>query len=466
MKKQLALVLAGITLLGVGTIAVSANALQSENPWTVIGDGYYSPVLTDGSAPVLIRRIVDSDYLAFQTMLMTSDAPKDIDAAEAAAADPDIILPDNMLSDGTLLNAEIYQHQKEFMDSLSSTMVWTGSTESGYSDEDGSRQTINVRFTDGTDASVLVEQVTTNSGTVFVPSSADNLAADVLITPDGSKAIAYTERGMWLTSMNARGSSAMLPETYDGKTYDELAEESCEAWGVNYALWCGQATSSPDSNTIAYVSNKNSLDGLSVFTYNFSTGEERLLANDSGFYYLVIDWVDDNNLLCYKIKDDKKETVLINTSGTESTLNFDVANPSVISCKDGLVAYTHASEADAIYVGKFNGTSLDTIFSNQFDGTLRIRPGINAFSPDGSQLAIIYVPTDSPNDRMAKVFDLVEQVEQEISAVKTRSATNTCILEISWIDNSTLLTVVEDEHEDFSNYTTWSYALNGGETHA
>ena len=195
--------------------------------------------------------------------------------------------------------------------------------------------------------------------------------------------------------------------------------------------------------------------------------EERLIGTP-GCYYLIIDWLDSDNILCYKLCDnDSKETVVVNVDGTESPLNFEISNPSIIYCMDGLIAYSPAGEENAVYVGHFNGADIEPVFSSQLDGTLRIRPGVNPFSPDGSQLAVIYVPYGDPDNRLVKIFNLTEQTSQEIDAIKTRAAINTCVLEVSWIDDFSLLTVVvQDENDGLSTYTTWSYALNGGKDNA
>lgn len=464
MKRQVALALAGVTLLSVCAVGVTANATRADNPWTLIDNGYYSPVSISGEAPVLIRRIVDSDLIQQQTMLIDLDTPKDTEAAEAAIQDPDVILPDNMLPDGTLLNADLYQRRDELLMGLSTKMVLTD-TNTGYTNETGSKQALTVRFADNSSSNVGVERVDINGKMVLVPQTLDNASADVVITPDGSKAIAYTERDMWLTSATTRGSSSVLPQTYNGKSYNDLADESFETLGANYALWCGQVTASPDSKKVAYVANKDDLNGLSVFTYDFETNQEKLLVGAPGSYYLIVDWLDSQNILCYKLdENDSKETVVVNVDGTESNLNFEVRNPSIIYCMNGLIAYSSAGEEDSIYVGQFNGADVEPVFSSQLNGTLRIRPGVNPFSPDGTQLAIIYVPDNEPENRLAKVFDLTEQTSHEIAAAKSRSAINTCVLEVSWIDDSSLLTVtVQDENDGQSNYATWSYALNGGD---
>ena len=309
---------------------------------------------------------------------------------------------------------------------------------------------------------VGVERVAVNGKTVLVPQTLDNATTDVVITPDGSKAIAYTDRGMWLSTTMRSSSENVLPEYFNGKNYEDLADESYEQYGANYALWCGQVMPNPDSNKVAYVSNKDDLNGLSIFVYDFEAEKERFVAGEPGCYYLIVGWVDSENILCYKVKGDYKETVLVSVDGVESNLRFEVDNPFIIACYNGKVAYSPSGEENAVYVGHFENGNLTTVFSSQLDGTLRERPGINAFSPDGTQLAVIYVPEDAPYDRLVKIFDFTNQSEQEVSAVKTRSMNNTGILEVSWIDDSSLLTViVQDEHDGSSTYTTWDYTVKG-----
>lgn len=466
MRKYASVLLASLVLVATCALGVAAVADEMNNPWTLIGEGYYSPVAIEGENPVLIRRITDSDFNSIQAMLIDNAVGKDEAAAEAAAHDPDVVLPDNMLPDGTLLDAELFQRQGELLAGLVTKKI-VADAGSNYIDVSGNLQTMNIRFADNTVGRVDIEKVNVDNKIVLVPQTLDNTATDIVVTPDGLKAIAYTEKDMWLSTTTQSSSRSVLPEYFNGKNFNDLVTESYEQYGANYALWCGQVMPNPDSNIVAYVSNKDNLNGLSIFTYDLNAEQEKFVIGEPSSYYLIIGWVDNHNILCYKVEEDHKETVLVNINGTENALKFEVENPSIISCYDGKIAYSPAGEENAVYVGSYEDGYLNTVFSSQLDGTLRERPGINAFSPDGTQLAVIYVPDNAPNDRLVKVFDLTDQSEQEVSAMRTRSMNNASILEVSWIDDSSLLTVVvQDEHDGSSTYTTWDYTIRGGQDNA
>ena len=64
------------------------------------------------------------------------------------------------------------------------------------------------------------------------------------------------------------------------------------------------------------------MGGYSVFLYDMDAGTERLVRPGNGYFYLIAGWVDEDNILCYKTKDDTRTFVVVGTDGSETPLRF------------------------------------------------------------------------------------------------------------------------------------------------
>ena len=115
MKKRFYSVITAVLLVCIFCFTVYANANKTSNQWTLIDDGYYSGISINNKTSVLLRNVTNEDVLAIQSHLIDTTIPADKVSAERAVNDPDAILPDNMLPDGTFLKEnwiDVYDNLK------------------------------------------------------------------------------------------------------------------------------------------------------------------------------------------------------------------------------------------------------------------------------------------------------------------------------------------------------------------
>lgn len=460
MKKRLYSLMIAILLISVFCFTVYANANKTAKSWEFIDDGYYSGISINNKTSVLLRNFTNEDLLAIQSQLIDTTIPADKVSAERSVNDPDAILPDNMLPDGTFLKENWIELQNELISKYKKIIT---NSDTGEFIDITKKQRLNSFLTLDADvfSGVNVQAVTIDTATVLVPYINYGSSTNTVLTPDGKNLIAFNEQGMWIVSADSPSEKMATKKTFNGETYDTLSKKSIDRYDKNIVFWCGQVEPSPDCEKVAFVSNKNDLTGYSIFLYDLGTSKEILLRSEPGYYYLIVDWIDKDNILCYKIKGQERTFVAINLDGNEIELNFEISDEQIIASKDGMIAYTNSAN-DTVYVGKFENTStLSTIHKYKLNGTLRVRDGVNVFSPDNSKLALVYVPDGNRYEREVKIFDLSNGSTQNV-AFPEKKGEIAAVLEVSWIDNNTLLTVVISGLDESESFTTWRYSVIGG----
>ena len=449
----------------VATVAVTAAlglsayaAAGQDTTWAKIGEGYYTGMPAAGQTVVLQRALTDKDYEEIQEQMVDTARAPDLISAEKAKNDPDIVLPDNMLPDGRFLKENWMELERQLVEERQNVLV---------KDQDGAYQTgasqagkkASVTLDAKAALSLQTEQIKVGNETVLLPKAAAGSMLASAAMPDGKNVVAYSEQEMWIVSGQEKTAKLAVPNTYQGKSYDALVEESFNKYEENAVLWCGQVTPAPDSKKIAYAANKNDLDGgYSVFLYDMDAGTEQLVRPGNGYFYLIAGWVDEDNILCYKIKDDTRTFVVVGTDGSETPLRFAAPDAQLIATKAGLIAYTNAAN-DTVYVGRYQGTEdLAAVYQGSVGGSLRLRTDVNEFNADATKLALVYVPDEGPYKREVKVFDLTESGEKKVSLPRSAKGARNNVLEVSWTNDGGLLVVAEaTDGAGAPSYSTWQY---------
>lgn len=442
----------GITGSALAYQDIRSKAIQEE--WTYIDDNYYSLVNVD-STHLLIKRIQNRDIQEIEEKLIDNNRTQDVVSARTLMTDPYAVGPDNMLPDGSFLvenwedlQLELYNAKHE----IKRLSIRDNTTPTLSSVNELSRFALPV-FADGVD----LRHVITENSSVYVPSNFDDVSTAFAIAPSKEYTLFTSDRDM--KSIDAQGVIHELsPSTFEGKTYEQLAKESIELYGENNLFWNGQSSISPDSSCVAYVSNKADLQGTwDLYMLDVKNGAETLIANDPIMHYGIIQWVNDDYLLCSKTHDTEYTWVIVGKNGEEYGFNLTVDKPVFLGSRNGIIAYGN-EENNVIFFVKFDGTSLTRISEVHLDGTFRVRPGIDPFSPDGLQFAYIFVPRNNPYGRDITIVNLNNAAKIRNKYVPIGTKNNTAILEFSWLDNGSLLTsVIENESQEISS---WIYHTN------
>lgn len=461
MKPRVPLIATALALATSIGICAYATDMQG-SAWTEVGDGYYTNVAGTKENIVLQRELTDKEYQEIQEQLIDTNRASDLVAAERIKTDPDATLPDNMLPDGRFLKDNWETLEQELVKQYQTTLV---STEKGVYRQASKQntKTMSVVLDAEEGLSLQMERVDSGEATTLVPKAVQDSGLTATMMPDGQKVIAASKDSMWIISDDGNTVDLAVPNVYQGKSYDTMVQESYDSYGEDAVLWCGQETASPNSTKVAFVANKNDIGkGYSLFIYDTETGSEKLVRPANGAFYLIVNWVDEDHVLCYKLQNDTDRTfVVIGTDGSEVELQFAIPDVQMISAKSGLIAYTNP-ENNKVYVGKFKGTSaLTPVFEESVGGVLRLRDGVNEFNSDASKLALVYVPDDNADTRNVKVFDLTRNAEnssEKILLPQSAIRAKKSVLEVSWMANDDLMVIEETQNAKQSEYSTWQYA--------
>lgn len=456
-KRKFFIPLAAVAVIG--SLAVGAYAVgETDSTWTKIGDGYYSEAAAVESTVVLQRSLTDADYAAIKEQLIDTSKEPDLVSAQKAKDDPDAILPYNMLPDGRFLKDNWVELEKQLMAEYQQVLVMSNDgTYETVSKENGQKTSVTLNAKEN--VAIETQRVQVNGKTFLLPNVEEGSALRTFVMPNGKNVVVHSEQEMWLVSEQGQPVKQAVSNTYQGKSYDALVKESFQKYRENAVLWCGQVTPSPDSEKIAFAANKNDLDGgYSVFLYDVASGQELLIRPGNGYFYLIAGWVDKDNILCYKMKDEACTFVVVGTDGSETKLQFAIPEMQLIAVKNGMIAYTNPAN-DMVYVGKYEGTEkLSNVYQSEVGGSLRLRTDVNEFNSDASKLALVYVSDGSPYRRAVKIFDLNENGKRSVRTPQKALAGRQNVLEASWTVDDELLIVAEESKEgQNSTFTTWQY---------
>ena len=232
-------------------------------------------------------------------------------------------------------------------------------------------------------------------------------------------------------------------------------ELSIELYGDNIVQWNDQLSPSPNSQEVAYISNRDQIDsgGASLYVMDIATGQETMLTENNS-YYSICGWLNDDYLVCDKYSSNTHKIVAISTNGLEITVPTSGSDPWVYAVHDGLIAYAPQLGSNQITILKFNEITgevfeTDTIIMG---AETRLRAGNYGFSPDGQKFICLCVPEDNPENRFVGIYNIVDKNYDELYA----PGTSDYIQSVDWIDDTSLLVVTGDSED---RLTTWTYEL-------
>ena len=446
-------IVGGITCTSLAYQGVLDQKIDEE--WTYIDDSYYSLVKVEKSAPILVKRLQKSDYDDIIEQLVDTSIEPDTAAARIAASDPDAVLPDNMLPDGRFLREDWQELYEGLISNASEIKTLNIREENSVTLENVTVRNKKISGSNSDLNDMSVKLISTDNGALALPNSLDNTSSTFSTIPNSKSVLYATENE--LVQIGSNGTSNIVsPEVYDGKTYEDLVAESIELYGENRAFWNGQTNVAPDGTHVAYVSNKADIQGTwDLFVLNLNTGVETRLCDDSTMDYFVEQWLDPEHILCMKVHDSGYEYVVVSQDGHEHELDFVTDNPVILGVRNGLIAYGNDAN-DIIYIGKYNNSpQLEEVAEFKLEGTFRIRPGIDPFSPDGKSFAYILVPENNYYGRDLVVVDLDSMTTKSNQTIPVGTKTTNSVLEFDWIDNTDLLTSVISN--DSQTISSWIY---------
>jgi hypothetical protein len=373
--------------------------------WVYLDEGYYALMNTAGGAHILIRRPWGGDSQDVNETL----------AGEGETSDVFMVKDGEITADGV------------------------------------SEAEISSELTDA--AHIDVRRILTPNHSMVLPRSfGGSTGIPFAIAAGGEFVLFMSDSGM--TYIDSQGEvKALSSPVYNGKTYDQLQEEAVRLPG-GYVFWNGQVSVSPDNACAAYVSNKGDVGGAwDLYVLDIQSGVETLLKDDAKMRYGVLQWADRDHIICDKAYDGEYSLVIVNKDGREYDVDFLVDRPVLLGAKDGVIAYSDEN-CGAIYFARFTGSgTLAPAGRYDLEGTFRIRPGIDPFSPDGSKFAYLFVPADDPLGRRLAVVELdaFTQVNHESVPMGTESGYS--VLEFAWLDHAALfVSVMENETQAVSSW--------------
>lgn len=457
-KTTLLIALAVSMVAGIGS-AAALNALEGSittdsGVWTNISNEYYAPILLANSDQILFQKTLqENDYAQILEALVDTSVPVDLAAVEKAATDPDANLPDNMLPDGRVLRGDWREIQEKLIASAqvvtalcSSTMVATASDSQ-----------ISI-VTD--DASYKMNVVVVDGQQYIIPESG---LSSCEIIPSTNESVFYDNQGIWLVNPQTLETNEILPSKYNGKTYEELLEQATQNGNTNL-VWSNQVCVNDGGSKLAYISDKENLLTYSVFMYDMETEEEILVCSDPDYNYLMIGWISDDTILCYKLKGEGLTVVAIDATGNEQVISLETDDPNIIDISGDLIAYRGPGSND-VWISRYNGTSSPEVVTHVDlkDGVVCVMAGAEEFSPSGDKFAFIYSPSASSESRYLWTIDLAaSRINKEMS-LPTIAGDTIGVHNFAW-KNSTELVVNIYAQESKGNETisTWNYTVRGG----
>lgn len=458
-KTALSFVLATSLLVGIsGAAALSATdeSISSNSAvWNSISEEYYVPVLVGDGGQVLLRKTLQqSDYEQILEALVDTSIPADIAAVEKAAVDSDANLPDNMLPDGRVLRSDWQAIQQKlivsaqkFTELSDGKMVAAATTSQMALASEVANYKMNVFSLDGQQ--------------YILPESS---MSSCEIIPGTNESIFYDDRGIWLVNPKTRQSSELLPNSYNGKTYDELYEQAAQKGNTNGLVWSNQVCVNDAGTKLAYISDKENLLTYSVFMYDIETEKETLIRASTDHNYLMIGWIDDDTVLCYKLRGEGLTVVAIDSNGDEQVIALETPTPHIIDISGNLIAY-RGPGSNGVWISKYNGTASAELVKHVDlkDGVVCVMAGADEFSPAGDKFAFIYSPNASSQDRYLWIIDLVtSKIKKEMTLPEIESDT-IGVHYFTWKNSDELVVnVYAQDRAGNETISTWNYTVRGG----
>lgn len=277
---------------------------------------------------------------------------------------------------------------------------------------------------------------------------------------DGSCGIIWTEKGMWKVSPNENTAKKISSQKYNGKTYDELLIDRVEITNSesSYVYWNDKPKISPNSNYIVYTSNRDNLDGSSIWLYDCVTGEENpLIVGEEQTYFSIVDWINDELFIFSESTNDKTKFYASTIMGQHYNIELEGANPDIIDVHDNMIAYTPISNLqNEIIISSINieNRIIKEIARVKIDGVLRLPSA--GFSPNSKRFAFLYAPSEKPTLQHVSILDVNSNT---VSSIKEKNFNDKKIIKsissIEWVDESRLLVLAGDD----KNLSTWEFRM-------
>lgn len=439
MKRKRIISLAGIVLAI--TLISALIAFSSATPWKYV----------DGDAYKLVRA-GNGKYLAYRIL-------QDKDKKEIRA----------MISEQGVDGEVFKENWKELRKDLTSSL----NKIKGFGKDDTFISTQIEDFKVSLDA--LGEAVTWNfkkakidGKSIVIPEEADNLPFEFVVSGDGAKCLAATEKGLWKLDADGKKAEKLSVQSYNGKSYEELMEEMNS--GItsedefNVLFWNANPVINPDGTKVVYSSNRDCTTGggYSLWLYDLETGEEKVIAQSSGEYYICRGWLDTDTVLCQKSYEDEHSYCSVDGSGNINDIDLGSEYAEVLCTGSGFVAYTpDNSVSDEVCIAKYNPESkeLSSICKNQIDGALR---GNGSFDEEGTKFAYLYAPSSNETLQYMAVVNLSDGSSTLINHLPVKSKTRSIISGFEWIGSGKLFVNLATADNGLMKESSWVYTIEGG----
>ena len=175
-KLTAAVMLCSFIVAGIaGTALAYQKTTKKEiaKEWTYVDDAYYSLVNTGEGFPILVKRLQNSDYDDILTNLIDTSLRPDTVAVQNAAYNPDAILPDNMLPDGSFLVENWEDLYEQLINDTYEVKTLHVTKEQQVTLEEVSTQNQKLSITDGNTNTINAKIITTKKGNIALPTNFD-----------------------------------------------------------------------------------------------------------------------------------------------------------------------------------------------------------------------------------------------------------------------------------------------------
>lgn len=455
------LTFAAATSLLIGVYSVAAlgavewKAPASSTAWNSISEEYYSPVLIDDKGQVLLRKnLQQDDYKEILEKLVDTSIPADTAAITEAATNPNAHLPDNMLPDGRVLRSDWQTVQERL---ISNAQAVTALRDSAIVEANAAS-----RLELMTECANYRMKVLTLENQRYVLPENSMKVCEVL--PQTRECVFYDDSGIWLLNPQTMKTNKILPSEYNGKTYKELSEDAAQIGNTSSIVWSNQVCANEAGTMLAYISNKENLLTYSVFMYDIETGEEKLVQVSDDHNYLMIGWVNESTVLCYKLRGQGLNIVAIDSNGNELPIVLATDEPHIIDVSKGRIAYRSPGSND-LWISKYTGeasTDLE-LHMDLKGGVICVMAGADEFSPSGNKFAFIYSPSASSQERHLWTIDLDSCKIMKDSTLPTINSNIIGVHNFAWKNDSELIVnVYAQDDEGNEAISTWNYEVRGG----
>ncbi|MBQ8589736.1 MAG: hypothetical protein IJ486_04715 [Firmicutes bacterium] len=415
--------------------------------WYKISDAYYEDISPQMIESVVLRRIPQNiDYELIMEDLVDDTIAPDIAAVENVKNDPNASLPDNMLPDGRVLKENWRELQEEIIREMKVPRYFNG----GVAQKVDEKKVI-VSF--GEREEDLKEVTIEGEKYIYLGDSAKKI--DTI--SERNETILSHRKGIYLIDPYTKTAKEIMPQTYGGKTYEELNSEAI-ASGNDGITWNGQVQLNPKGNKLAYVSEKDNLKTLSVFMYDLEEEKEVLVAGSEDDDYLIVGWIDENTVICYRLNGKEVDLVSINESGRVNNLGLETKEVHVIDVRENLLAYFD-SACRNIWVTWFeNGEIVDVLHIPIEQGIVVLMPDDDAFNPSGNKLAFIYKANDGGRRYIWTVDLFSKEVSKDLT-LPPIDEEKIGVYRFSWINDDEMIVNIFADRDNKETISTWKYTL-------